>query len=143
MINGSVRQNRALDDGATLAPYFSALMIQETTEAFAFTISGSSPEATTEISRAALGLEYLTPYVPGRGAFVVRAEVAQIYGLEPMTLSNNSVYTPNADPVGSLTLGWYGLATDTTSARAELTVGELGNDDNSEVRLDTTWERLF
>ena len=96
-----------------------------------------------DLGRVGLGLEYSSAPSAGGGRILIRGELSQVFGADDMTLSDGSIYSPNEDAVGSVTFGWLTKPGADSSARIELTFGELGNDEKEEIRLDGTVDRRF
>ena len=144
MLTASVRgEAETYDNGATLTPLFNLLFAQEDTDAFTYSDGTTSEAGTASVGKMSGGLEYMTKAHPTRGRYLVRGELGRVFGAETVTLSDGSEYTPNEDLAGSVTFGWLPTPTDDTQARIELTIGELGNGENEEIRLDGTWDRSY
>ena len=144
MVTSSLRgQQRLLENGATVTPLFNLLLAEEEMEAFTYDDGTVSEAGTSSIGRISGGLEYLTAPNARDTRYLVRGELGQVFGTDTVTLSDGTEYTPNEEVSGSLTFGWLPAPNDDTQARIELTFGEIGNDDNEEVRLEGTWDRNF
>ena len=144
MVTSSLRgQQRLLENGATVTPLFNLLLAEEEMEAFTYDDGTASEAGTSSIGRISGGLEYLTAPNARDTRYLVRGELGQVFGTDTVTLSDGTEYTPNEEVSGSLTFGWLPAPNDDTQARIELTFGEIGNDDNEEVRLEGTWDRNF
>ncbi len=126
-----------------LKPYVSLMYATENLESFTFSDGLTSDGSTAEIGELGLGMEYTTLPTASGDRFLVRGELSQVFGTDSVTLSNGDVYSPNEDPVGSVTFGWITQPGTDTSAQIELTFGELGNSEREEIRLDGTVDRRF
>jgi hypothetical protein len=143
MLTGQISGQHDSTGGASISPYVSLLYASESTSAFVFSDGVPSEKGTSRIGKVSVGLEYAAAVDPRRGQFIVRGELGQTFGADDIVLNDGSVYTPNKDVVGSLTLGWISNPGTDSKARIELTFGELGNDENGEISLDGTWDRHF
>ncbi len=143
MFTGSVSDERRLDSGAFLAPYASFMYANEILEAFTFSDGTSSDEDRASVGEISVGVEYLTAPDPHLGQFLVRGSLDKVFGTDAITLSTGETYSPNDDVAGSVTFGWLPhLGTDSAMS-LELTIGQLGNEEKTEVRMDGTWDRQF
>ncbi len=144
ILKGEVSQQyRAGRGGASLRPYFDLLYATETLNAFTFSDGTASDAHGADLARVGLGLEYMTAPNAQGSRVLVRGEVSQAFGAEAITLSDGSVYRPQEDPVGSVTFGWMNTSRSNLTARIEVTLSELGNNDREEVRVDGTVDRRF
>ncbi len=145
MLTASVRGEAEAfgDGGGTLTPLFNLLYAHEETESFTYSDGTVSDAGTSAIGKMSGGIEYMSAAHPKHGRYLVRGEVGRVFGAETVTLSDGSEYTPNEGLAGSVTFGWIPKATEDGQARIELTIGELGNGENSEVRLDGSWDRRY
>ncbi len=144
ILKGGISGSRALGDrGARLKPYADLMYATEALDAFTFSDSTTSRESSANMGRLGLGLEYATAPTASGSRLLVRGELSQVFGSDDITLSDGTVYSPNEDPVGSVTFGWITRSGADTTAQIELTFGELGNDEAEEIRLDGTVDRRF
>ncbi len=144
IFRGSLSGERAFDRmPGTLKPYVNLMYATESLDSFTFSDGTSSDSSSTQLGRLGLGLEYATSPTASGNRFLVRGELSQVFGTDSVTLSDGEVYSPNEDPVGSITFGWLTRPNADTSARIELTFDELGNSDAEELRLDGTIDRKF
>ncbi len=144
IFKGSLSGERALDRvQGTFKPYVNLMYASESLEAFSFSDGTTSDASTTQLGRLGLGIEYSTNPTESGNRFLVRGELSQVFGTDAITLSDGEVYSPNEDPVGAVTFGWLTQPGADTSARIELTFGELGNSEREEIRLDGTIDRTF
>ncbi len=144
MFKGEVSQQfRVGPGGASLRPYLDLLYATENLNEFTFSDGTTSDAHATDLGRVGLGLEYMTAPNAQGSRVLIRGEVSQAFGAEDITLSDGSVYTPQEEPVGTVTFGWMNTSRSNLTARIELTLSELGNNDREEVRLDGTVDRRF
>ncbi len=144
IFKGSISGARTMDDRrGTMKPYVSLMYASESLAAFTFSDGTTSDASTTHIGRLGLGMEYATLPTASGDRFLVRGELSQVFGADSVVLSDGDVYSPNEDPVGSVTFGWLTQPGVDTSAQIELTFGELGNSEREEIRLDGTVDRRF
>ena len=144
IFKGNISGARALQNRqGLLTPYVSLMYATESLEAFTFSDGTTSDDSTTHIGRFGLGVEYATEPNALGSRFLVRGELSQVFGAQAVTLSDGEVYSPNEDPVGSVTFGWSARTGTDTTAQIELTFGELGNSEREEIRLDGTVDRRF
>ncbi len=144
IFKGGLSGERAMGRrGAKLKPYMDLMYATETLGAFEFSDGTSSQESTANLGRLGLGLEYATAPSASGSRLIVRGELSQVFGSDDITLSDGTVYSPNEDAVGSVSFGWITRPGTDTTARIELTFGELGNDEAEEIRLDGTVDRKF
>ena len=144
ILKGGISGSRALGDrGARLKPYADLMYATEALDAFTFSDSTTSRESSANMGRLGLGLEYATAPTASGSRLLVRGELSQVFGSDDITLSDGTVYSPNEDPVGSVTFGWITRSGADTTAQIELTFGELGNNEAEEIRLDGTVDRRF
>ncbi len=143
ILKGELSGQQALPDGGTLTPFTEVLYSTETLDSFTFSDGITSDEAQVSIGRLGSGVEYITPELPEIGRLTLRGELSQVFGAEDVTLSDGTIYSPNEAPVGAISVGWIGNNDDGSTTRIDLTFGELGNDENEEIRLDGTWDRSF
>ncbi len=144
IFRGTISGEHVLGDRrGLLRPYVNLMFATEDLAAFSFSDGTTSDASTAQLGRLGLGMEYATlPNASGNG-FLVRGELGQVFGTEAITLSDGEVYSPNEDLIGSVTFGWLTQPGTDTSARIELTFGELGNSEREEIRLDGTIDRQF
>ena len=142
-MTGSLSGQQKYTDGGMLSPFVNLVYATEQTAAFTFSDGKTSNQNDASIGKVSAGVEYTTADIPGTGKFLFRGEVGQVFGAQAVLLSDGATYTPNTNPSGSLTVGWMSSAGSDTAARVELTLGELGNGQATEVRLDGTWDRKF
>ncbi len=144
LLKGEVSGERAIGDrGAKLKPYVDLMYATERVEAFEFSDGTQSGASTINLGRLGVGVEYRAQARPAGGEFLVRGELSQVFGANSIQLSDGTTYNPNEDPVGAVTFGWIGKPGANSTARIELTFGELGNDEAEEVRLDGSVDRDF
>ena len=144
IFKGSISGERELDRRrGLLKPYVNLMYATEDLAAFTFSDGTSSDDSATQIGRFGFGLEYTTVPDTSGNRFLVRGELSQVFGTDTIRLSDGEVYSPNEDPVGSVTFGWLTRAGPDTSAQIELTFGELGNSEREEIRLDGSVDRRF
>ena len=143
MVTGAVTGRSQFAIGHSFSPYVNLLYATERTDAFIFTNNEMSDEAETSIGKIGFGIEYTKEVSHLRGDFLIRGEISQIFGSESVTLSDGEVYTPNEDPTGSLTIGWIAASSTDSASRVELTIGGIGDIENSEIRIDGAWNQKF
>ena len=143
ILKGEISGWRDLEDGSRLTPFVDLLYSTETLESFKFSDGVSSDQAEASLGRLGLGVEYMTMPLEDMGRITLRGELSQVFGAEDVTLNDGTVYSPNEDPVGAISVGWIGNNDDGSTTRIDLTFGELGNGENEEVRIDGTWDRSF
>ena len=143
ILKGEISGRRDLEDGSRLTPFVDLLYSTETLESFKFSDGVSSDQAEASLGRLGLGVEYMTMPLEDMGRITLRGELSQVFGAEDVTLNDGTVYSPNEDPVGAISVGWIGNNDDGSTTRIDLTFGELGNGENEEVRIDGTWDRSF
>ena len=129
--------------GASLKPYVDLMYATEDLESFVFSDGTQVADTHTDVGRLGMGLEYSRPINNFGQRFLVRGELSQVFGADDIILSDGTVYSPNEDPVGSVTFGWSGKPTADSNARVEITIGELGNKEKQEVRIDGQVDRVF
>ncbi len=143
MLVGSLSDERRLETGAVIAPYTSFLYANETLEAFSFSDGTTSNQDSASVGEISAGVEYLTAPDPHLGQFLIRGSLDKVFGTDAVTLTTGETYVPSEDISGSVTFGWLPhLGTDSAMS-VELTIGQLGNDEKTEVRMDGTWDRQF
>ena len=143
MLTGAISGSREFRSGAQMSPFMNFLYATEKMEAFEFTDGVTSDAMDTSIGRIGVGVTYRTRSRPRFGEFSIRGELSQVFGGEEVTLSNGNTYTPNETAGVAVTLGWVAPPRGDSVTQFDLTFGELGNDENEEVRLEGTWNRLF
>ncbi len=143
ILKGEISGQHDLEDGSRLTPFVDLLYSTETLESFKFSDGVSSDQAEASLGRLGLGVEYMTMPIEDIGRITLRGELSQVFGAEDVTLNDGTVYSPNEDPVGAISVGWIGNNDDGSTTRIDLTFGELGNGENEEIRIDGTWDRRF
>ena len=142
VISGAVNGMHQLESGASVTPYVGYMYAREELEGFTYSDGQASAATTAEIGRVSLGLDYVT--APGEhGQFVYGASLNKTSGLDTITLSNGSTFTPSEEATGTVKIGWFRETEAGTYQRIDLTIAQLGNDDLSEVRLESIIERDF
>ena len=143
LLQGEISDPRPLPNNASMRPYVDLLYASEVMEAFTFSDGATAERSQVETGRLGFGWEYRTAPIPTYGRFTLRGEMSQTFGAEEAQLSDGTIYTPNEDPVGSISVGWIADTQDDTNVRLELTLGEIWNEENQEVRLEGTIDRRF
>ena len=143
MVTASISGEQLFARGGSLSPFVNLLYASEETNAFTFSDDVQSEASEASVGKVSLGLEYRTPASLSYGRFVLRGEVGQVFGTEEIRLNGGTIYSPNEDPTGSITLGWLPNPSASSTMRVDLTFAELGNDETEEVRFEGTWDRHF
>ena len=96
------------------------------------------------VGTISLGLQYTTAPMEGLGIYYIRGGVETGFGTDTIILPNSDeAYTPHSSPTGKINLGWTSNAKGNTQATVDLTIGQIGNKDREEVKLNGSVNRKF
>ena len=143
---GSVRLEGTVktDAGMAFTPFVDVNYAFEQQSGYTYSGGGQTFGTTTaEVGDVGVGVEIVGPYNDDIGQFYGRLEANQAFGEGDVTLSDGSILSANEDVTGSVSLGWTSNTGYDSIATVEVSVGDIGNDDREEVRVDAHWERNY
>ena len=145
MLSGLISGNREMSGGASLSPYAEATYATETIGSYSYDDSITTYEGTSaDVGTISLGVQYTMAPIEVVGILHVRGQFGSTFGTDTIALSDGGeIYTPHDAPTGELTLGWTSTIADDTQASVDLTIGQIGNKNREEIKLDGTFNRQF
>ena len=145
MLSGIISGNHKMSSGAILSPYAEATYATETIGSYSYDDSTTTYEGTSaDVGTISLGVQYTTAPIEGLGTFHIRSEFGGTFGTDTIALSeDDKLYTPHDAPTGEINLGWTSTAGGDIQSRVDLTIGQIGNEDREEIKLDGTFNRQF
>ena len=145
MLSGLISGNYETSSGASLSPYAEATYATETIGSYSYDDSTTTYEGTSaDVGTISLGVQYTMAPIEGVGILHVRGQFGSTFGTDTIALSDGGeIYTPHDAPTGELTLGWTSTIADDTQASVDLTIGQIGNKNREEIKLDGTFNRQF
>ena len=145
MLSATLNGNHKMARGASLSPYAQIMYAAETIGSYSYGGSEDTHGGTSAgVGTISLGLQYTTAPMEGLGIYYIRGGVETGFGTDTIILPNSDeAYTPHSSPTGKINLGWTSNAKGNTQATVDLTIGQIGNKDREEVKLNGSVNRKF